>query len=94
VHTVSAQNENTSNSHAIFWEVTGKNLEQPSYLFGTFHLMGNEFIDANPIILEKFKTCKTVAGEMVMDSTMVPKMMAASMMTETTLDKLLPKDVR
>ncbi len=93
LQTVSAQSEFTSNSNAIFWEVSGKNLEQPSYVFGTFHLVGNEFIDSNAVILEKFNTCKTVAGELVIDSTMVPKMMAASVMTETTLDKLLPKDV-
>ncbi|MEJ7626238.1 MAG: hypothetical protein WKF35_05210 [Ferruginibacter sp.] len=41
--TVSAQKNNTENS--LLWEVTGKGLKKPSYLFGTYHFLSCGFID-------------------------------------------------
>jgi uncharacterized protein YbaP (TraB family) len=74
---------------SIFWEVTGKELKQPSYLFGTFHLLDSRFLDTLNVVKDKFNTSKTVVGEMLFDSTLTVKVMTASMLTGTTLDKLL-----
>ncbi len=75
--------------NSVFWEVSGNNLAQPSYLFGTFHLMGSRYVDSLTQVMGKFNASKTVVGELVLDSTMTMKMMAAAQLKETTLDKLL-----
>lgn len=84
---VVAQKSPVENS--VFWEVHGKDLKQPSYLFGTFHLMGSRYVDSLTHVINKFETSKTVVGELLLDSTMTMKMMAAARLDGTTLDKLL-----
>jgi len=79
--------------NSVFWQVSGKDLSQPSYLFGTFHLMGSRYIDSLARVMEKFSESKTLVGELLLDSTMTVKMMVAARLHETTLDKLLgPED--
>jgi uncharacterized protein len=78
---------------SVFWQISGKDLSQPSYLFGTFHLMGSQYIDSLERVMEKFSDSKTLVGELLLDSTMTVKMMVAARLHETTLDKLLgPED--
>lgn len=78
--------------NSIFWEVRGKDLTKPSYLFGTFHLMGSTYIDSLKQVSKKFKESKTVVGEILLDSSMTMKMMLAARMNDSTLDKLLTPD--
>jgi len=79
--------------NSVFWQITGKDLSQPSYLFGTFHLMGARYIDSLARVMDKFSESKTLVGELLLDSTMTVKMMVAARLHETTLDKLLaPED--
>lgn len=92
-----AQKKGKSNppnyENALLWEVSGKNLPQSSYLFGTFHLLNSSYVDSLAVVGEKFKSAQTIVGEMIMDSSMTMQMMQASLMKETTLDKLLkPED--
>lgn len=83
----------TQLENSIFWQVSGKDLSQPSYLFGTFHLMGARYVDSLSHVMEKFRDSKTLVGELLLDSTMTVKMMVAARLHETTLDKLLkPED--
>lgn len=86
-----AQKPATENS--VFWEIQGKDLSEPSYLFGTFHLMGKSYVDSLTNVMTKFRSSSIVVGELLMDSTLSMKMMMAARMQETTLDKLLtPED--
>ena len=79
--------------NSIFWQISGKDLRQSSYLFGTFHLMGAKYVDSLVHVMEKFSESKTLVGELLLDSTMTVKMMVAARLHETTLDKLLkPED--
>ena len=75
--------------NSIFWQVSGKDLPHPSYLFGTFHLMGAKYVDSLLHVMEKFNESKALVGELLLDSTMTVKMMVAARLHETTLDKLL-----
>jgi uncharacterized protein len=75
--------------NSIFWEVSGNELKDPSYLFGTFHLAGNEFADSLTLVMEKFRNAKTFAGEIILDSTMTERMMNASFMRDSTLEQVL-----
>ncbi|MEO5976364.1 MAG: TraB/GumN family protein [Chryseolinea sp.] len=86
-HPGNAQEEAIENS--VFWQVSGKDLTAPSYLFGTFHLMGAHYIDSLTRVKASFKSCKTVVGEILMDSSLTMKMMVAARLNGTTLDKLL-----
>jgi uncharacterized protein YbaP (TraB family) len=79
--------------NSVFWEVTGKGLTQPSYLFGTFHLMGKKYVDSLTNVTAKFQQSQTMVGEMVVDSTMTMKMMMAAQLKGTTLDKLLTPEL-
>ncbi|MBC7920939.1 MAG: TraB/GumN family protein [Ferruginibacter sp.] len=75
--------------NAVLWEVSGKGLSQPSYLFGTFHLLTSDYLKTLPKVAEKLGLSGAVAGEVVMDSTVMMKLLPASMMSGTTLDQLL-----
>lgn len=79
----------TKVENSIFWQISGNGLTQSSYLFGTFHLIGASYIDSLAGVTEKFNTSKLVIGELVMDSTLLLKMMGASQLKGTTLDQLL-----
>ncbi|MDH4090830.1 MAG: TraB/GumN family protein [Cyclobacteriaceae bacterium] len=82
-----AQKSTLENS--VFWEISGNGLMQPSYLFGTFHLVGSHYVDSLTNVSEKFSTSTHVVGELLLDSTITMKAMAAAQMQETTLDRLL-----
>lgn len=81
--------QKTAVENSVFWEVHGKDLKHPSYLFGTFHLMGSRYVDSLTHVIAKFNNSKTIVGELLLDSTMTMKMMAAARLDGTTLDKLL-----
>ncbi|MCS6821608.1 MAG: TraB/GumN family protein [Microscillaceae bacterium] len=79
-------------TNSIFWEITGKNLTRPSYLFGTHHLYDYEFLKLSEPIQKKFPSVDVVFGEIVMDSTDMNLMLKAAMamvMKDNTLDQLL-----
>jgi uncharacterized protein len=76
-------------SGALLWEVTGGGLTQPSYLFGTFHVLNSEFVATKPTILAKLNASKAVVGELVFDSAAFAKIGGATQLQGTTLDKLL-----
>jgi len=79
--------------NSIFWQISGKDLRQASYLFGTFHLAGATYVDSLVQVMERFSECRAVVGELLLDSTMTVKMMVAARLHDTTLEKLLkPED--
>ncbi len=87
-----AQQSTTASANegqSLFYKVTGKDLKQPSYLFGTFHLLTSAFADSLTNVMTSFHQCGTVAGELVIDSTVGPKMYPASLLNGITLDKVL-----
>ena len=74
---------------ALFWKVTGKDLKEPSYLFGTFHLLDNRYADSLTHVMQAMHGAKTVAVELLTDSTLAVKLMQVVQLKGTTLDKLL-----
>ena len=83
-----AQRATTKN--ALLWKVTGKDLQQPSYLFGTYHFLTNGFIDTIPAIKNAMAQAGAVAGELLIDESLTAAMMEASTLKGTTLKQLLP----
>lgn len=84
-----AQTKKASNS--LLWEISGKGLKKPSYLFGTHHLVNAKFADTMKVLQEKLKSVDAVVGEILMDSTMQTKLGPFLMMKNNTLDNLLTK---
>ncbi|WP_207427858.1 TraB/GumN family protein [Pedobacter sp. SYSU D00535] len=79
-----------ASGNALLWEVSGKGLKAPSYLFGTYHLVGKDFTDSLPALMQAFDRSKTVVGEVIMDGEMemAQKLMPLMLLKGTTLDKL------
>ncbi|HTF20237.1 MAG TPA: TraB/GumN family protein [Chryseolinea sp.] len=81
--------------NALFWKIQRHDLPAPSYLFGTFHLMGSQYIDSLDGVIGGFHECEAVVGEILLDSSITMKLMVAARLNGTTLDKLLsPEDYR
>ncbi|TAG91682.1 MAG: TraB/GumN family protein [Bacteroidetes bacterium] len=51
--------------NSVFWEVSGKNIKKNVYILGTHHLYKSDFIEKNPIILEKLRKSEAMVGEMI-----------------------------
>lgn len=79
---------------SLLWKISGNGLKQPSYLFGTYHLLGDKFLSEVPEVQQPFAEAKGVVVELVLDSArMVSVMMQKAIMTNHTLSSLLsPSD--
>jgi len=82
-----AQQKNTENS--LLWEISGNGLEKSSYLFGTYHFAGKDFIDTMKVLQSKLHTVDAVVGELIIDETMIAKLTPYMSMKNNFLDKLL-----
>jgi uncharacterized protein YbaP (TraB family) len=83
---------------SLLWEISGKNLSQPSYLFGTMHIMcdGDAFLDDK--LTNSLETSDKILMELNMDDpNLFMNMLAATMakdgksLTSKLGDKLAPK---
>ncbi|KQB99446.1 TraB/GumN family protein [Pedobacter sp. Hv1] len=86
---LSAYAQKKANENTLLWEISGKGLQKPSYLFGTYHFAGKDFIDTMRVLNAKLKQADAVVGEFVMDNTMAAKLMPHMLMKNNFLDKLL-----
>ncbi len=66
----------TNDKSSLLWEVSGKGLQQPSYLFGTVHMICKEDFFFPETVQEKFINAKSVYLELDMDDpSIIMKMM-------------------
>lgn len=84
----------TTAENSLLWEISGNGLTQPSYLFGTIHIIAAEDFLLSDSTLAAFNRCKEVAFEINMDEmdnlgAMLPLLMKAFMRNGTTLRDLL-----
>lgn len=80
-------------SNALLWEIKGNGLKKSSYLFGTYHLLTNRFLDSLPKIGEKFNQSEILVGEIIMDKAALAKMEEVMKPGTKTLDQWLsPQD--
>lgn len=78
---------------SLLWEISGKELQQPSYLFGTFHIVCREDFSISPLLETKIKACRQFYGELNMDDpTLQLKLMQLVGLQNTTLQQLLPQN--
>lgn len=75
---------------SLLWKISGNGLKQPSYLFGTYHLLGDKFLSEVPEVQQPFAEAKGVVVELVLDSAkMISVMMSKAIMANNTLSSLL-----
>lgn len=77
----------------IFYAITGNNLKDTSYLFGTYHLVKQEFVNDKKAVKEAYTKSKGVVVEIVMDSASMGKIQTAGTLTDNTLSGLLEKSL-
>lgn len=56
-----------TNNQTLLWEISGKDLKKPSYLFGTFHMMCKDDIKFSDNLLQALKNSEEVYFEMDLD---------------------------
>lgn len=81
-------------SAQLLWKISGNGLKQPSYLFGSHHLISIQFLDSVPGLFKAFNECKTVVGEIVIDNAEAVAFLqkAAIMPSKITISSLLTRD--
>jgi len=62
--------EMDNDRNSLLWEITGNDLEQPSYLFGTIHMIGREDYIFNEKMQAAFNACENVVFEIKIDDMM------------------------
>lgn len=88
-----AQEKNSEKS--LLWKVSGNGLTESSYLFGTYHLLGDKFLTEVPEVQKSFAEAKGVVVETLIDSSKLQGIMMKSMMTEKKISTLIsPEDFK
>lgn len=90
IETPYAQKKNVENS--LFWEISGKGLSKPSYLFGTYHLLNSGYLDEIPHVKAAFKKADGIVVETELDSSMMGKMMFKMVMDGKKISDLMSPD--
>lgn len=87
-----------SSVRSLLWEIKGKGLAEPSYLYGTIHLIGKSDFFLTDATEKAFGETQRVAFEIDLEemgdfSTLLPLLMQSFMKKDTTLrDLLLPEE--
>jgi uncharacterized protein len=78
--------------HALLWKVSGKGIKQPTHLFGTYHLMTNEFTNNIKGLKKAYKKSNVVVGEILLSADLSAQLMPYMILQQGTLDSLLGKE--
>ncbi len=76
--------------NSLLWEISGNGLKQPSWIFGTFHIMCKPDFTISSILSEKIKTATAFYGELKMDDPGMQASLAMKMMMpDQSLEKMI-----
>lgn len=75
----------------IFYTITGKGMKEPSYLFGTYHLLKSGYLQQFPAVGKAYDAAKGVVVELEIDSAGMEKAATMGMLENATLTSLLDK---
>ena len=76
--------------NSLLWEISGNGLEEPSHLFGTFHLLKEDFLESMPHVLKAFGESDGVVVEVVLDTAEMMRHIHKMFMPEQSLKQLYP----
>jgi len=88
-----AEKQTESLQHAVIWRITGDQLEKPSFLFGSMHLMDSADFFLHKTIIEQLKRSEMLVLETNMDDPDYQQAaLQQAMMEEDTLSGLLDEE--
>ena len=73
------------------YAISGNGLKDTSWLFGTYHLINNSYLNEVPVVNKVFNSAKGIVVEMVIDSSKLMSAYASGMMLDKKLTDLLDK---
>jgi uncharacterized protein YbaP (TraB family) len=83
-------NAQTNSRGSLLWEISGNGITQPSYLFGTFHIMCKDQFSISPILASKITTTNQFIGELNMDDpTIQATLMQKILMKDQSIESLM-----
>ncbi|MGB4773065.1 MAG: TraB/GumN family protein [Chitinophagaceae bacterium] len=88
--TVTAPKDEVVIENALLWQVSGKGLSSPSYVYGTIHIICKEDFQFSGTLKEKFREAKNIYLELDMDDpNMMMKMASLSIMKGQSMKDLM-----
>jgi uncharacterized protein YbaP (TraB family) len=86
-HITFGQSEKVENS--IFWKISGNGIQKPSYLFGTYHVLNNSFLDDIPNVKKIYLASHNIVVETELDSSKIGKVLFMAMMKDKKISNLI-----
>jgi len=83
---VSAQAQSVK---GLLWKITGKGLKEPSYLFGTYHLLTNSYLNEIPQVKQSLAKTKGVVVEAVIDSSKLQNITTMAIMPDKKISGMI-----
>lgn len=77
------------NNNSLLWKVSSKDGQKVSYLFGTYHLVGSDYMKEHPKVNKVFEKAQTVVVEAILDSSAMLTMGMKGMMIGHSLRALM-----
>lgn len=74
---------------ALLWKITHKDAKQASYLFGTYHILGDSYLSSRPEVAKALKETKGMVVELVIDSSKLAGITSYVLLKDQTLSQLL-----
>jgi len=74
---------------SLLWKVSGNGLKQPSYLFGTYHILKDGYLKKNTKVQSAYEGAQGVVVETTVDSSAMLQMAMRALMLNNSLNKLL-----
>ncbi len=78
-------------TQGVFYAITGKGLKDTSYLFGTYHLLKNSYLNQLQPVTQRFAKAKGLVVEVVIDSAQLPGENKKMLLEKDSLSALLDK---
>lgn len=82
-------------AQSLLWRVSGNGLKQPSYVFGTYHILKDSYLQKAPLVQKAFADAQGVVVETTVDSSAMLSMAMRALMPDKSLKSLLePADYK
>lgn len=85
-------NAQNSETKSLLWEISGKNLKQSSYLFGTMHVQDESVFHMEHIAKAYIDSCEAFAMEVLLDEVNPVVMQQHLLMKNTNMKDLLSEE--
>ena len=82
----------SASAQSILWRVSGKNIQSPSYLYGTIHVQDERVFRFDSTVSDAFKSCDAFAMEVLLDELNMSGLRESMMMPKgQVLSEMLSK---